>query len=282
MKIKKIFQIVGIGFLTCFSFYYTNRIVNVTNQIDPIMKEINSVSNELEISPINASIKEDTITSGVCGITVKKDESYYKMKQLGAFNKNLFIFEDIIPEISINDNYDKYYIGANKQNKVVALTFILKEDKYLNDILITLRGEKVKANFFIDGKFLENNKELIKDNLDVMHLENYGYDGIYNRSRIDYTSRLINQIANYETKFCITKEKDNEVLNECQNKKHYTILPTNISSNPYKETKDKLENGIILNYEINKSTKDNLSQIITFIKQKGYKIETLENMIKEC
>lgn len=282
MKIKKVFKIVGIGFLTCFSFYYTNRIVNVTNQIDPIMKEINEVSNELEISPINANIKEDTIVSGVCGISVKKDESYYKMKQLGAFNKNLFIFEDIIPEVSITDNYDKYFVGANKQNKVVALTFILNENKYLNEILAVLRDENIKVNFFIDGKFLENNKELIQNNLDVMHLENYGYDGIYNKSRINYTSRLINQIANYETKFCIAKEKNNDILDACLKEKHYTILPTNIVSNPYQETKEKLSNGIILNYEINKTTKDNLLHIITFIKQKGYTIETLENMIKEC
>ncbi len=280
---KKIFKVIAVASLTCFSFYYTHKAIMLSNQTDPIMQTINTVSKDYEIPSVNAKINEDTITPGICGIEVDKDESYYKMKRLGEYNENLLLYKNILPEISIANNYDKYITNGNRKNKKVVLSFILNNDKYIETIFNILKEKQIKAVFFIDGMFLENNKQLIIDNKDIMYLENYGYNNEYDKTKIDYTKRLVEQLTNNKTKFCLTKSKDSQILSSCSSTSHYTILPTIISNtNPYYDIKETLKNGAIFLLDTNKYTTSSLRQIITFIEQKGYDITSLSNIIDEC
>ena len=62
----------------------------------------------------------------------------------------------------------------------------------------------------------------------------------------------------------------------------YTIKSTVISNiNGYSDIKDKLQNGGIYTLDINSYTIKNLNTIINYIKQKGYKIVNIENIINE-
>ncbi len=283
MKIKRLFQVLGIGALTCFSFYYTHQIVAVSNNVDPIMQQINEVYKELEINPIDANIEGDTITSGVCGLAIDKDTSYHKMKKLGEFNKNLLMYTNVLPNVSIKNHYDKYLLRGSPKKRSVAITFVLEDNKNNQEIFEILRKKNIKATFFLDGKYGEENKEFLKNNLDVMNLENYGYNKTYDKTKIDYTSRLITQITTNKSKYCLAQTKDENILNTCQNAKHYTILPTPIKNNsPYISVKEELKNGSILNLENNNYTVQSLEQIINFITQKGYDIVSLDELLSEC
>ena len=113
MKRKSYLTIVGICLLTIFSFYYTNKIIEFSKSKDLIMIEImNNKDNYNKIS-IDALINNNYITPGSEGLEVDIDKSYNKMKKLGKYNENLYVYNIVKPTISIKDNYDKFVINGN-------------------------------------------------------------------------------------------------------------------------------------------------------------------------
>ena len=76
---RKIIKYILICLLTCFSFYYTDKIVEFTKQKDPIMIEINKIKETIEIKPVNAVITKDTMLVGESGTKIDTDLSYEKM-----------------------------------------------------------------------------------------------------------------------------------------------------------------------------------------------------------
>ena len=53
---KNAFKILGICILTCFSFYYTDKIIYISKSKDPIMKEIINTKDEYKVAAVNAVI----------------------------------------------------------------------------------------------------------------------------------------------------------------------------------------------------------------------------------
>ena len=68
--------------LTCFSFYYTEKVVDFVSMQDPIMKEILKNKDNFEIDAIDAYIDDDNIIPGVNGTVVDSKESFKKMKNM--------------------------------------------------------------------------------------------------------------------------------------------------------------------------------------------------------
>jgi len=46
---KNILRILSILLLTCFSFFYTDKVINMINKKDPLMIEINNVKDEYKV-----------------------------------------------------------------------------------------------------------------------------------------------------------------------------------------------------------------------------------------
>ena len=68
----------------------------------------------------------------------------------------------------------------------------------------------------------------------------------------------------------------------CNKLKLHTIKPSLvIKNNLYKNIKQNLSNGEIFTIEDNSYNEKELSTTIDYIIQKGYKIVTLENLLKE-
>ena len=94
---KKTFQIIGIAFLTCFSFYYTDKMVELSKNKDPLMLEIVSKQDDFNTYAMESVIYDDYILSGTKGKVVNVKESYIKMKNLGKYNENLYVYkEDVV------------------------------------------------------------------------------------------------------------------------------------------------------------------------------------------
>ena len=85
------------------------------------------------------------------------------MKQYGTYNEALTTFKEIEPIISIDDYYDKYIIQGNTERKSVALVFKITSNNNLQELINILNNKNIKTTFFIDGLFLENNTDLIKN-----------------------------------------------------------------------------------------------------------------------
>ncbi len=278
---KKAFQIIGICALTCFSFYYTDKVVEVARNKDPIMEEIVSRSSEVNVKSVNAEINDNTIRSGVSSMVVDTNKSYQKMKSLGEYNDNLLVFKEEAPVVSIKDNYDKFVVGGNSIKRNISICFTISDKDYILSILDILKKNKVVANIFLDGIFIEDNPDIVKKIIkDKHYIGNLGYGGVYDNTRLKYVNSLIYRYSDYISKYCYSSNEED--LSFCSKNKMYTIKGIDIDKNyPYTSLKENLSNGIILRFSDNKETVKDLDLMLKYVKHKGYNIENLDDLLTE-
>ena len=213
MKRKSYLTIVGICLLTIFSFYYTNKIIEFSKSKDLIMIEImNNKDNYNKIS-IDALINNNYITPGSEGLEVDIDKSYNKMKKLGKYNENLYVYNIVKPTISIKDNYDKFVINGNITKKEVSLVFKAEDLKNIENINKILFNNNVSATFFIDGSIKDDDINILKI-LDESnnYFGNLGYNKKYSIKTIKYTNALLDRIDDDNHNYCYVEKDDINVL----------------------------------------------------------------------
>ena len=262
---KKVIKTISLLVLICFSFFYTDKVINIINQKDPLMIKIESLKEEYKIEPVNAILNEDTIIPGINGRQIDVLKSYEEMKSSGIFREELLVYKDLYPSSLLSNNKDKYIIkGNNKENKVSLLLILnIKDIDNIKDNNITL---------FINHKDI-NIKNITK--LKNNEIYTYGNNGIYNNELLTSDNSIINRISNNESKYCLSNNKDNTVLEVCNKNNMYTIIPNIIGD--YTEIKNNISNGSII--LINNT--NNLNIIIKYINSKGYHIVPLSNLLKE-
>ena len=278
--IKKLVKVFFILLLSLFSFYYTNKSIELVREQDPIMKTIRTTSNKYNVSPVNAEIKHNKIIPGISGKEINYVETYTKMKQYGTYNEILTTLQETKPTVSINNYYDKYVISGNPIKRSVALVFKLENDSF-KEILNILNNNNVSGTFFIDGLYLENNSKTINSltnhEIELLNYNN-SYDEIYFASSKDYLESLTNR----NLKYCYTEKENIELINLCQKQKLHTIIPTiQIKTSLYQEVKEQLTNSAIISIPITGNTKKELDITIKYIKSRGYTLEKLEDLLNE-
>lgn len=270
----KILKIIGLLCLFCFTFIYTEKIINVSIEQDEIMIKIKEYTNNHNIDPINAIINEDTIIPGNIGKYIDTESSYKKMKKYGYFSETNLIYKDIYPEISIYNNYNKYIIKGNTNNKSISLIYILNNNNTINNIINIINKYNIPINFFIDSTYLTNNISII-DTIKNNEIYNYGNNGNYTKDNLIIANNIINNKSNNSSIYCLFLEKNNNSLNNCADNKMLSIIPS-LNTN-YQNIKNNLNNGSIILIDNTKQ----LSSIIEYIISKGYKIVPLSNLITE-
>ena len=113
---------------TLISMYYTNICMEVLKEKDPIMQEIKSNMSKYEESANDANIIGKVIVPGHSGRRVNKNKSYSKMKKYGNYNETLTVMEEVKPELSVSNIFDKYIEKGNSNNKNVSFVFIYDEN----------------------------------------------------------------------------------------------------------------------------------------------------------
>lgn len=281
--LKKYTSYLGVLVLACFSFYYTDRAVDIVKRNDPVMKNIVANYNKFLIDPVSAIINQDEMIIGMNGKKINIDKSYQNMKKINSYNESMLVFDEVIPDISLNNNYDKYIVSGNISLSRVALVFKVDDISYINTVNNILLDKNIVATFFIDGNVIENNMnqvlELVSNGNEI---ENLGYDGTYSINKFAWTNNMISSLTNKDTKFCYTDYKNSDILNLCSNYRMHTIKPNvSISNYPFSTVKKELENGSIISFNLNDIIVKELPTIISYIKQKGYDLSTLEELISE-
>ncbi len=277
---NKIFYRLLIILLMIFSFYYTNKMIEFLKEKDPIMKDIKKTSYKYKEDSTDALIVGNNIIPGKKGKDIDYKKSYSKMKQYGMYNEVLTVLKDVKPVISIDDNYDKYIISGNREKRSVSLVFKVYKDTNIDGILDILRDEKIEANFFIDGTYLENNISKIK-NMKNHELGILSYDNSYDKSLFETSISYLENIYEKDVKYCYS-ENNMEVLNLCSKLKLHTIMPSLIiKNNLYREVKSNLDNSLIISIDVNNYNIKELKVTIDYIKGKGYKILLLSDLLSE-
>lgn len=279
---KKIFTYIGISTLVCISFIVTEKTALVVKESDPLMQEIKEKATKYQIEPIDAIIKENTIIPGLNGKILDIEKTYNEMKKINQFNENYIIYKQIKPKISQKEQYDKYIISGNPKKNMVSIIFIINKEDTINDILEILKKETIKATFFVDGYWFENNNELALELIKKGHtIGNLSYNLNYEDTGYIWIDNILKTIGKQKNNYCYYTEKENN-LKACTLKKNYTIKPSIlVKENPLIEIKQKITSGSIIELKINKKTIEELPHIINYIKQKGYQIDTIENHLNE-
>lgn len=278
--LKKLIKISLILLVSIFSFYYTDKSIELIRNQDPLMKEIKNKDEKYNIEATNATVKENTIIPGKSGKEIDYEETYNKMKQYGAYNETLMTLKEVIPTISIENYYDKYIISGNKEKKSIALVFKIEKITPI-DIIKILNNEHVKATFFIDGSYLENNyKDLSM--MKNFEIELLSYNSKYDELEFTSSKNYLESLIGNKLRYCYSETEQEQVINLCEKLKMHTIIPTiNIKDNLYQEIKENLTNAAIISIPISERTKKQLSIAINYIKSRGYTLETLESLLNE-
>lgn len=279
--LKKISGMVGTMALIMFSFYYTDRAIDIVRRTDPIMKEIVEYSNNYGNTSIDSILVDNNIIPGTKGNIVNIDESYIKMKKLGYFDKNLIVFKEALPMHSIENNYDNYIISGNQDKNMISIIFNIEDVSYIEEILKTVNRKDIEVTFFLPIEIFDNSSDLIKLIMGYGH-EIELIDSKYNRNTVNRASSIKKIVAKGALNFCLINSEDEKILKNCKEEKLHTIIPTiKTEKYPYSEVKNNLKNGSIILLKNNKSTVRELATIINYIEQKGIKIVSLEKLLEE-
>ena len=273
--LKKIFKISAVLLLVGFSFFYTEKVTLIARNSDPIMRAIKKEESNKKVSNVNPVINKDEYIMGINGCEIDVDKSYSKMRSVGEFKEELIVMKETSND---KDLTDKYVIGGNNKEKKVSLIFIVNKDidsnltDYIND-------KNIKVNYFIDGKYLEENMITVKflsENSNIYYL---GDNEEYSDENMLYHNNLISMNGSNEPKYCFTSDKDNNTLKLCNDYDMVTIKSDILKDNIYKRIKDKLNNGVI--FAIDSDNIDEIKVSINYILSKGYNIISLEDLLSE-
>ena len=278
---KKIFQIIGLISLICFSFFMTEKTALVVSDMDNIMIDIKANYEKYKSNSIDAYIDGNTIIPGICSKKVNINKSYKNMKLSGYYSDKLYVYDYTKPSISLSDNIDKYIIKGNPSKRMTSLIFKVKNEDNITDILNIINNYNIKVTFFVDTNWFTNNNDLIQDLIDKGHNIGILKDN-YGDSDFEWMDMVIKKINNQKNGFCYSKEDNDINLEYCKKKNNYTIRPIEITDKtPLLSVKQNLTAGSILSFNINSQVRKELSTIIIYIKSKGITIENLEDHLLE-
>ena len=141
----------------------------------------------------------------------------------------------------------------------------------------------IKGNFFITSTFLEKNNELVLSLLNEGHTAgNLSDNEDYNSSDFVWMKTVITNAGLQDNNYCYAEDKDEEILEICKLQSSRTIIPTKIIDEyPLTTVKSNLKSGAMFSFEVNEQLKEELPVIINYIESKGFKLDSLEELLAE-
>jgi hypothetical protein len=282
--LKKSCQFLGLALLIGFSFFYTEKVANVVRDQDPLMIKIREYESDFNKAGIDAFVEKDSIIPGINACVVDINASYINMKRIGSYSSNMVEYKEIKPKLSLDNIYDKYIIKGNKNKNEVALVFKLNDSRYVMNIINALSKRNIKASFFIDGKMIEDETQIIYNIVNQGHeIYNLGYDHKYDKDLLGWTNNMIESMSYNKPKYCLVTKEDKNILDVCVRNKMYTIKSNILInlSNDFTTIKNTIEKGSIIVFDSNEKTSTELNKLLLFLHSKGFTYNVLSGHLSE-
>ena len=261
---KKFFEYIGLFIVVGFSFFMTNRTIDVAKNMDSIMIQIKDNMNDYKVSKMEAYIYENTFIPGINGYEVNVSKSYDYMKKVGIYDPNLYVYSPIKVSYKIKDNLDKYIINGNKSKKMVSILIYAEHNNILK--ILDKIGD-TKINFILSSSYYMDNKKDIDNILKSKH-------------NILFTDlNDIDNLSNQNNIYCFNKDLNDDFKDECANKNALTINSNVINNNYLSNVKKQLQSGRIIVF--NGNVTNDINTIINYIESKGFKVSSLDNHLNE-
>ncbi|MBU9722695.1 MULTISPECIES: polysaccharide deacetylase family protein [Bacillaceae] len=276
--------------------------ITVMNQKDPLYLEIDEKKDEYEIKAQDAVIdKVWKAIPGYNGIEVDVEASYNNMQQLGEFQEDGLVFNQISPKVTLEDlDPAPIYRGHPDKPMVSMMVNVAWGNEYLPDILKVMKRHQVKATFFLDGSWVKNNPKLAKMIVEEGHeVGNHAYS--HPDMKTLSRGRILDEIIKTNEIIQATIDRTpqwfappsgsyrQEVLEVAREHDLYTVLWT-VDTIDWKKPEpqqmasrvvQKTEPGSLILMHPTESTLHGLESMIEGIKDKGYMLGTVSEVLSE-
>jgi|SRR5690625_172239 len=273
----------------------------VTKERDELYKKIKKFSEKMNEPAEDAYIDQVwKKTPGRSGLKVNVNESYKKMKKENIFKEELLVVEQVKPKVNIEDLPPApIYRGHPEKNMVSFLINVSWGTEYIVDILQTLKDANIRATFFIEGKWAVKNKDIVQMIFEQGHIiGNHAYshpdmqriskEDIY--TEIHETNEVLKAITGKDPKWFAPPSGsfNDEVVKTAHSLHMETVLWTVDTidwKNPSTDVMlhrvlSKLHPGATILMHPTKPVSLGLEKLIYEIKQKNYKIGTIEKLMQ--
>ncbi len=270
---RKYFEYIGLITLMCFSFFMTEKTAMIAKNTDEVMLEIKDKYASFEQPAEDAQIIDKTIIPGWCGQKVNIDKSYNEMRKIGYYDSKYYQYDNVLPTISLSNNYDKYIIKGNP--KKASVYFFIELDS--GNIALSLEYPFKNYNFIVNSHIYDENKDIIE------HLMKDNNILISNSSFKDY-KRISKDYYN-ETKTlmdCYNPLEEYSFLKSCSSNKSHSLSKMNvISSQPLLSIKKEMTAGTFFKFTLNEELINNLKMLEEYVTSKGLGLDTSSHL-DEC
>ncbi len=252
---KSYLKYILVIFFALFSFYYTDKVIELSNYNDTILTSINDYASIKDTKCREGMINSDGVILGLSGINVDKNKSYSNMKGIG-FKEELIEYK--IEECILNkeNNLDKYIISGNKYKNNVSLVINVINGKYYENMISLNENINLLVNVNMIEKLDNKDNLLFKGNKEEFKIFRKNIDNFY----------------------CV--KVDNDVIDFCKKYKVNSIKPINfISKDLLSNVKKILENGIIIFIDENSYNLNEFGITINYIKSRGYNIVNINQLL---
>lgn len=301
--------IVAISFQNSYNPFETNDVTTFSNEVqqvskkeDALYREIQTKSAQFAKDPQNAVI--DRVwkkTPGRNGLKVNVDKSYEQMKKKGTFDKTLLVYDEITPEVTLADLPPAPIYRGHPEKQMTALMINVSwGTEYIPTILNVLKENNVKATFFIEGKWAKENSDFVKMIAEQGHIignHAYNHPDMAHLSKTEMTEQI--QKTNDIIKAITGKAPtlfappsgsfNDQVVDVADEMDMETILWTVDTidwQNPtvsvmVDRVSSKIHPGAMVLMHPTSPTAQGLDSLITVIKDKGYKLGTVDTLLSE-
>ncbi|MCY7818745.1 polysaccharide deacetylase family protein [Bacillus inaquosorum] len=276
--------------------------VTVTASKDPLYEELLQKAPEYEVKPQDARIdKVWKSIPGYNGLKVNIEKSYKKMKKHGEFRENDLVYSQVKPSVHLESLQPEPIYKGNPDKPMVAfLINVAWGNEYLEKMLPILQKHQVKATFFLEGNWVRNNEQLAKKIAEDGHeIGNHSYNhpdmSKLTTGRIseqlDKTNEQIEQTIGHKPKWFAPPSGSfrKAVVDIAAEKQMGTVMWTVDTIDWQKPAPSvlqtrvlsKIHNGAMILMHPTEPTAESLEALITKIKDKGYALGTVTELMDE-
>lgn len=150
----------------------------IENKQDDLYLQITSLAKKMDEPPIDSRV--DPIWKaipGYNGVKVNIPISYAVAEQFGYVSEEMLVTDELPIKVTLDDLGAVPIYRANPNKPMVSLMInVAWGTEYLPSMLETLKKEKVRATFFLDGSWLNKNPEMARKIVREGHeIGNHGY-----------------------------------------------------------------------------------------------------------
>src|SRR5690625_2391701 len=238
-------------------------------------------------------------TPGRNGRQVNVKKSYEKMKKVKQYDESLIVYDIIKPKKTLRDLPPSPIFRGHPEKQMVSLLINVSwGTEYIPQILKKLDHQDVKSTFFIEGKWAKENTDLVKMIDDEGHIiGNHSYNhpdmaAIPNsekQKQIDQTNHILHSITKKQPIWYAppSGSYNDEVIRIAHNLNMETILWTVDTIDWKNPSVSVMINRVMTNVHPGatilmhptKVVSEGLATMIEEIKDKNYKLGTIEDLL---